>query len=54
MMAGRTHNHSNRLRRLIPRALFLVFAVHAVSFALYLLLQSHHPSPDPTPTNPSP
>ncbi|XP_062191725.1 beta-1,2-xylosyltransferase RCN11-like [Phragmites australis] len=52
MMAGRAHNHSNRLRRLIPRALFLVFAVHAVSFALYLLLQSHHPSPNPTQRTP--
>ncbi|KAL6646118.1 hypothetical protein ACP70R_017726 [Stipagrostis hirtigluma subsp. patula] len=48
-MAGRAQSHSHRLRRLIPRVLFLVFAVHAVSFALYLLLQSNHPSPNPAP-----
>lgn len=52
-MAGRTphyHSHNSngqRFRRLIPCVLFVVFAVHAVSFALYLLLQSHHPSPRP-------
>lgn len=55
MMAGRAHGHRNRLRRLIPRLLLLVFAVYAASFAIYLLLQSpqsesHHQSPpDPTP-----
>lgn len=50
MMAGRSHgqNHSSRLRRILPRVLLLVFAVHAVSFALYLLIQSHHPSAEPT------
>ncbi|KAL6858915.1 hypothetical protein ACP4OV_017917 [Aristida adscensionis] len=51
MMAGRAHGHGHgqRLRRLLPRALLLVFAVHAVSFALYVLLQSHHPSPHAAP-----
>ncbi|CAO2202444.1 unnamed protein product [Urochloa humidicola] len=50
-MAGRAHGHRNRLRRLIPRVVLLAFALYAVSFAIYLLLQSHshHPSPpDPT------
>jgi glycoprotein 2-beta-D-xylosyltransferase len=48
MMAARTtHSHSQRLRRLIPCVLIIVFAVHAVSFTLYLLLQSHYPSPNP-------
>ncbi|VAI86186.1 unnamed protein product [Triticum turgidum subsp. durum] len=39
MMAGRNHhqNHGQRLRRLVPCILVIVFAVHAVSFALYLL-----------------
>ncbi|KAG2579794.1 hypothetical protein PVAP13_6NG349600 [Panicum virgatum] len=49
MMAGRAHGHRNRLRRLIPRVLLIVFAVYAVSFAIYLLRQPHRPSPpDPT------
>ncbi|KAK1606270.1 hypothetical protein QYE76_029943 [Lolium multiflorum] len=53
MMAGRTtHSHGQRLRRLIPCVLFIVFAVHAVSFALYLLLQSHHPPPNPAEPEP--
>uniref|UniRef100_A0ACD5ZMV1 Uncharacterized protein n=1 Tax=Avena sativa TaxID=4498 RepID=A0ACD5ZMV1_AVESA len=48
MMAGRaTHSHGQRLRRLIPCVLVIVFVVHAVSFSLYLLLQSHHPPPNP-------
>ncbi|XP_037458522.1 beta-1,2-xylosyltransferase RCN11-like [Triticum dicoccoides] len=49
MMAGRNHHqsHGQRLRRLVPCILVVVFAVHAVSFALYLLLQSNHPPPNP-------
>ncbi|KAL5221915.1 hypothetical protein ABZP36_026628 [Zizania latifolia] len=55
MMPVRTYHHhhhhyqSHRLRRLIPRVLLLVFAIYAVSFALYLLRQSPHPSADPEP-----
>ncbi|XP_025822531.1 beta-(1,2)-xylosyltransferase isoform X2 [Panicum hallii] len=50
MMASRAHGHRNRLPRLIPRVLLIVFAVYAVSFAIYLLRQPHRPSPpDPTP-----
>ena len=49
MMAGRAHGHRNRLHRLIPWVLLIVFAVYAVSFAIYLLRQPHRPPPpDPT------
>jgi glycoprotein 2-beta-D-xylosyltransferase len=50
-MAGRSHSHnnSNRLRGIIPRVLLLVFAVYVVSLALYLLIQSHRQSAEPTP-----
>ncbi|KAF0895976.1 hypothetical protein E2562_018116 [Oryza meyeriana var. granulata] len=40
------NHHNHRLRRIIPRVLLAVFAIYAVSFAVYLLRQSPHPSAD--------